>query len=200
MQDQMLTALYEGVVVDNADPLRIGRVKVRIPGVIEPASDWAIPLGAPGGGSNTRGMFFVPEVGSEVAVFFKLGDVDHPRYMPSAWGMPKGVPDSPSFVLTDIETGDKIQPEDVHKVRGIQTRNWNIILDDRDGKEILKIMDRNPDANSKGVIVELDGVRKGIRIAGTTAVMVECDGVVNVDAGLGLFLNGRKVRRGGGEI
>lgn len=198
--DPRFTALYDGVVTNNADPKRLGRVKVRVPGMIEPESAWAIPVGGSGGGSNTRGFFFVPEVGAEVAVFFKQGDVDFPRYMPSAWGNTKGVPDSPTFVINDIETGESLPPEDTVKVKGIQTRSWNIILDDREGKEILKIMDRNPNPNSRGVIIELDGVSKGVRIAGTSAIMVECDGVINIEAGLGLFLNKRKVRRGGGEI
>ena len=198
--DPRFVSMYDGVVVDNQDPLRLGRVKVRVPGLLEPSSRWALPFGAPGGGSNTRGFYFPPEVGAEVQVMFKQGDTDHPRYTPGAWGVTDGEPDTPSFVRTDLETGEEISPENAVKVRGIETKNWQIVFDDREGVEILKIIDRNPDENSLGVVVELDGAKKGVRIAGTSAIQVECNGVIHVDGGLGLFLQGRKVRRGGGEI
>src|SRR5215831_13124728 len=73
--DPRYTALYIGHVVDRADPEGLGRVRVRIPGLVEPASAWAYPLGTLGGGSDRRGFFCVPEQGAEVGVLFCQGDV-----------------------------------------------------------------------------------------------------------------------------
>jgi hypothetical protein len=68
--------LYIGVVVKRDDDEKLARVKVRIPGLIEPMSAWAFPLGTVGGGSDARGFYAVPEEGAEVGVLFHQGDVD----------------------------------------------------------------------------------------------------------------------------
>ena len=52
--DPKFHGFYDGVVVDNRDPLRVGRVRVRIPGLVEPFSSWALPMANPGGGSDSR--------------------------------------------------------------------------------------------------------------------------------------------------
>lgn len=70
-----LDGLHVGEVVDREDPEGLGRVRVRIPGLVEPASAWAWPLGTLGGGSDRRGFFCVPEKGAEVGVLFHQGDV-----------------------------------------------------------------------------------------------------------------------------
>lgn len=51
-------------------PKGFGRVRVRIPGLIEPASVSAFPLGTVGGGSERCGFFAVPEKGAKVGVLF----------------------------------------------------------------------------------------------------------------------------------
>src|SRR6185503_13488238 len=79
--DQRLLGLHVGHVVDRADPLKLGRVRIRIPGLIQAASAWAFPLGTLGGGSDRRGFFAVPEDGAEVGVLFQEGDVERPYYL-----------------------------------------------------------------------------------------------------------------------
>lgn len=84
--------LYEGKVAYTADPLNLGRVKVRIPlkndltGVQLPgypessakapveALPWAWPCAMPG-------TFVVPEVGSTVIVAFRQGNNEYPVYL-----------------------------------------------------------------------------------------------------------------------
>ena len=48
--DTRLLGLYVGYVTHRRDPERLGRVRVCIPGVLEPHSAWAWPLGTAGGG------------------------------------------------------------------------------------------------------------------------------------------------------
>ncbi|HEU4405503.1 MAG TPA: phage baseplate assembly protein V, partial [Polyangiaceae bacterium] len=71
--DTRLLGLYIGYVTDRDDPERLGRVRLCIPGVLEPHSAWAWPLGTGGGGSKDCGFFAVPEVGAEVGVLFNQG-------------------------------------------------------------------------------------------------------------------------------
>lgn len=79
-----LDIAYRGKVVNNQDPLQIGRVQVNIPGLIEGTlgSDgtWNLPWTyqkspAMLGGNGFSSSFAVPENGSEVFVEFPYGDV-----------------------------------------------------------------------------------------------------------------------------
>ena len=69
MGDARFFAVYEGTVFDRADPKKVGRVRVEIPGLMDnPASGWAWPIGMPGGGTAQQGMKWIPKVGAEVVV------------------------------------------------------------------------------------------------------------------------------------
>lgn len=86
--------LYIGEVVDNDDPIALKRVKVLIPGVCEPTSPWALPLGCMLG--TDEGQSIVPRIGAMVGVFFNGGSVQNPCYMPGPYGKRNGVSDVPS--------------------------------------------------------------------------------------------------------
>ncbi len=84
--------LQMGYVPHREDPEQLGRVRVCVPGLLEPHSPWAFPLGTSGGGSKGYGLFAVPQLGAEVAVFFKEGgDLGAPYYSCGHWGKPGGV-------------------------------------------------------------------------------------------------------------
>lgn len=95
-----LPYLYPASVVNNQDPTGQRRVKVKIPGLIEPESPWALPMGSAGGGTELRGGVIVPEVGATVAVQFAFGDPAYPYYIsgPQSVGEPKEA-DPDKFVL-----------------------------------------------------------------------------------------------------
>ncbi|WP_446745336.1 phage baseplate assembly protein V [Silvibacterium acidisoli] len=82
---------YRGTVLDNIDPLQIGRLMVFIPDVsnILP-STWATPC-VPFAGIQS-GFHAVPEVGSGVWVEFEQGDPDFPIWVGSYWGAAEEVP------------------------------------------------------------------------------------------------------------
>lgn len=180
--------LYEGVVVNNEDPLRLGRVTLMVPGVVEPESGWAFPIGCPGGGSRQNGWYHAPKIGAEVSVMFVQGDVDEPRFWVGPWGAPNGVPDSPSFA-SELSAADAVQ------VHGMQSDRWEIVIDDRPGHESVRIKDRLHD----GDVLEIDGVRHGVTISGTAAVVIKSVGVVTIDA-LQVLINGRVVKPTGDPI
>jgi uncharacterized protein involved in type VI secretion and phage assembly len=97
---------YRGTVINNIDPLQIGRIQVMVPDVsnIIPSS-WAMPC-VPIAGKQ-MGTFFVPQIGSGVWVEFEQGNPDYPIWTGCFWGTAAEVPAlalagnpvSPSIVL-----------------------------------------------------------------------------------------------------
>lgn len=186
--DDGLVGLYDGVVVDNLDPLCNGRVRVMVPGLIEPASGWAMPIGGTGGGSSGQGFYRVPKIGAEVSVQFAQGNIDAPRFLVGPWGAPGGVPDAPTYLHA-------LTPAEAVQVGVMQTDRWEIVLDDRPGQATLRIRDLMFPTD----VVEIDGVTHGVTISGTAAVVIKSIGVVSIE-GLQILLNGRLVRPSGDPI
>lgn len=82
---------YRGTVINNVDPLQIGRLQVMVPDVSNiMLSSWAMPC-APVAGIQT-GMFAVPIIGSGVWMEFEQGDSDYPIWVGCFWGTAAEVP------------------------------------------------------------------------------------------------------------
>jgi uncharacterized protein involved in type VI secretion and phage assembly len=76
---------FKGQVVNNVDPLLIGRIQVRVSDVSAvPLATWAMPC-VPVAGIN-MGIFTVPPIGSGVWVEFERGDPDYPIWVGGFWG------------------------------------------------------------------------------------------------------------------
>ena len=82
---------YRGTVINNVDPMQIGRIQVMAPDVSNVMlSSWAMPC-VPVAGLN-MGMFTVPLIGAGVWVEFEQGDPDYPIWVGGFWGMAAEVP------------------------------------------------------------------------------------------------------------
>ena len=82
---------FRGSVVDNADPERLGRVRVLVPDVLGSVpSSWAMPC-VPVAGPQ-MGVWIVPPVGAGVWVEFEQGDPDYPIWVGGWWGTSAEVP------------------------------------------------------------------------------------------------------------
>jgi uncharacterized protein involved in type VI secretion and phage assembly len=82
---------YRATVVNNVDPMQIGRIQVSCPDVGEMVpSSWAMPC-VPVAGVN-MGVFTVPMPGSGVWVEFEQGDPDYPIWVGGYWGLAAEVP------------------------------------------------------------------------------------------------------------
>ena len=97
---------YRGTVLNNVDPMQIGRIQVIVPDVstVLPSS-WAMPC-VPIAGKQ-MGTYVVPQVGAGVWVEFEQGDPDYPIWVGGFWGIVAevptlalaGIPASPNIVL-----------------------------------------------------------------------------------------------------
>lgn len=82
---------YRGTVLDNIDPLQMGRLMVQVPDVSNVLpSTWALPCVAFAGIQS--GLFAVPEIGSGVWIEFEQGDPDYPIWVGCFWGSAAEVP------------------------------------------------------------------------------------------------------------
>jgi len=82
---------YRGTVLNNVDPMQIGRIQAIVPDVsaVIPTS-WAMPC-APVGGLQ-MGMVTVPLIGAGVWIEFEQGDPDYPIWSGCFWGSAAEVP------------------------------------------------------------------------------------------------------------
>jgi uncharacterized protein involved in type VI secretion and phage assembly len=97
---------YRGVVINNVDPMRIGRIQASVPDVGSAIpTTWAmacVPLTGKGSGT-----YLVPQIGAGVWIEFEQGDPEFPIWTGCFWGSSQEVPSlaqqgnplSPSIIL-----------------------------------------------------------------------------------------------------
>lgn len=139
-------SLYVGFVIDRNDPKGLGRVTVKIPGLLDkqPFSNFAFPLGMAGGGAAQRGRFQPPNVGAMVGVLFYLGDINRPYYLYGHWG--EGEAPTNSAVVGD-DSGNY----------PTETKEWLVEIDDR-SPNILRVSHK-----TTGDKIELDGTTRNLK-------------------------------------
>ena len=124
--DQKRYGKYRGIVIDNADPEKRARLKLRIPSVLaDQDTDWALPC-LPYGGLDQQGMFMVPDVDSQIWVEFEEGDIHRPIWVGTFWQQESDVP----------EDAAKEEPT----TRLFQTKSGHILqFDDEEGEEQFRL-------------------------------------------------------------
>jgi uncharacterized protein involved in type VI secretion and phage assembly len=117
-----------GVVTNNQDPDKLGRVKVKFPWLSnEDESYWA-RIAAPMAGKD-RGAYFLPEVDDEVLVVFERGDLRFPYILGGLWN--------------GQDTPPANNEDGKNNVRMIKSRSGHVIrLNDEEGKEKIEITDK----------------------------------------------------------
>jgi uncharacterized protein involved in type VI secretion and phage assembly len=82
--------IYRGTVVNNIDPMQMGRIMVIVPNVGGTTSSWAMPC-VPLAGTQ-MGTFMVPPVGANVWMQFEGGDPNYPVWTGGYWSTAADVP------------------------------------------------------------------------------------------------------------
>ncbi|HVK83345.1 MAG TPA: phage baseplate assembly protein V [Kofleriaceae bacterium] len=111
-----------GIVTDNQDPDKLGRVKVKIPVLLEQETTWWAPIIMLGAGKN-RGWFFIPEPDDEVLILFEQGHMDRPLVVGALWNGK----DKPHEKNTDGKNGRRV----------IKSRAGSRIIFDDEKKELI---------------------------------------------------------------
>ncbi|HEX4963868.1 MAG TPA: phage baseplate assembly protein V [Thermoanaerobaculia bacterium] len=147
---------YRGFVVDDADPEKRGRLRVRVPSVIGgEETAWALPC-IPYGGGAGYGFFAVPPVDSQVWVEFEEGELAQPVWTGTFWqqqGDPPaeataGEKPTAHVLKTPAEHLLVLDDEkDKEKIRLVHKKGTEIAIDE---KGILTLTD------SGGSVVTLD--------------------------------------------
>ncbi len=108
---------FRGIVTDNKDPQKRGRLKLRVPSVLgDQETDWALPC-LPLGGLKEQGLFLVPEVGAQGWVEFEEGDINRPIWTGTFWQQESDVPqeaakEEPTTRVLKTPTGHTLQFDD----------------------------------------------------------------------------------------
>jgi phage protein D len=119
--------LLIGIVSNNKDPKKWGRVRVKFPTLTEEhESDWA-RIVAIGAGAN-RGFDCLPEVNDEVLVGFEHGDIHRPFVIGGVWNGK----DAPPANVDESVVGGKV------RLRTFKTRTGHILQFVEEDKGISK--------------------------------------------------------------
>jgi len=123
--------LYDGKVIDNADPKGLGRVRALCPAINLTKEDdvsndfWMMPcmpgLGVDPETGNMTGVFHPPDVGTNVWIMFNYGDPEYPVYM-GGW-------------MTEANVSDTFASEDAYK-KGIRTKTGHYLRMNDDPEDL----------------------------------------------------------------
>ncbi|HEV2708098.1 MAG TPA: phage baseplate assembly protein V [Pyrinomonadaceae bacterium] len=219
MNDELLTRLVERVesrfygkyrafVVDNADPEKRGRLRVKVPSVLgdEVVSGWALPC-APYGGAPDEGFFFIPPTGAGVWVEFEAGNLEYPVWVGAFWSKPGGEPETPKINAADgskqdtqhpptrkilkTQKGHTLQFEDAdddEMILLVEAKNGHVVSLNKDG---IKTTDG---ANGHEVFLDSSGVTVTDGVNGGNKITLSSGGVTVEDK------NGNKITMGAGSV
>ncbi len=145
-----IQGIIPGIVSNNQDPEKLGRIKVNLPfiGTDDDASNqeatgiesnWAPIMSFAAG--KQHGGYFLPEIDDEVLVAFLNGDINHPYVLGALWN----AQDTPPQTNTDGK----------NNIKQITTRSGNTLLfDDTEGKARIQLYDK--DQKDEIIISESD--------------------------------------------
>lgn len=216
VEEGQLRGVATGIVTDNQDPDRMGRVKVRLPWLDDEADTPWLPVATWMGGSRT-GVSFIPEPGDMVVLGFDHGDLNHGYVL----GVVRTTNEPPPYDNEDgrnhvrcvvsrsghelrfIDDPDNQQQKLILKTAG----GHELVLDDSDGSRAVRIKTRGgheivlDDAQGSEKIAVTDGrgnsltlsATDGVALKGATRLLIEAP-EITVDAKTTLTLKGQLVR------
>lgn len=154
---------YRAIVTDNDDPLKSGRVKVRVLPMFYGASDdslpWAIMADTSMGGFSNVGGSNIPVVNSHVWVFFEAGDHRYPVVFAGAPAIENGVPDLP---VLSRESDEIVSSINSKRKTGVETSTGS--WDEPDSAYGAQYPNNKVFKTKKGIVVEMDDTDGNVRL------------------------------------
>ena len=193
-----ISGVVVGIVTDNADPEKLGRVKLTFPWRdADDESYWA-RVATPMAGAG-MGTYFLPEVDDEVLVAFEDGDIHKPFVIGSLWNGKQKPPQKNKEGKNDVRevrsrSDHTIQFDDAKEGSiTIQTSKGNeIVIDDSGGSETIAIRDDEQkntitlDSSSGEVSIDADSKLKlsaqTVDITGKKKVKITGNQQVNISS------------------
>src|SRR3954451_19745061 len=165
---ERIYGVVTGVVSDNQDPDKMGRVKVKFPWLADDAVSFWARVAAPGAGKDA-GVTWLPSVSDEVLCAFEHGDMDHPIVLGGLWN---GKDVIPFNYDEDLDNGTVtyfgFTSRTGHKISFFEGQNDSTI----------QLLTANGEVN-----VVLDDKNKELKVESTGKVTVDAKGDVSVKAG-----------------
>lgn len=164
--NENLSGIYRAIVEDNRDPMKLARIRIRVPMIHGVANGknyldttklpWATPI-TPTGSGYDHGSCLVPDVGDIVFVMFEDNDRNYPLYLGGCYGKSgdyKYYGDETDPTLYNgtqwtFPKGLSEVPNEVYNESGSPTgkviykspKGATIIVEEQDGDESIKILD-----------------------------------------------------------
>lgn len=180
-----------GIVTNNSDPEKRGRVKVNLPWRGENDESYWARIASPMAG-NERGIVFYPEVGDEVLVAFDRGDITFPYVIGALWNGQDKPPETNADGKNNIRkirsrSGHELifNDDDKNKQEKIEIHTkggHRIILDDSSGKEKIEIVDKS--GNNK---ITIDSVQNSIAMESAMKLTIKAN-MVEIEGSTSLTL------------
>lgn len=158
-----------GVVIDNADPDGLHRIRAQVPGITD-ETRWAWPRTS-GGGSPQRGGHIVPHVGADVIIEFIGGDPNGKVLYSAAWW---GVPDAGSEMPDDVRN---VPATEAANVQSLQFDRLRFTVNENEGKRSFTIVD-----SRTGDALVWDLERGVIMLSATSGIILKADGIIRIEA------------------
>jgi uncharacterized protein involved in type VI secretion and phage assembly len=193
-----------GLVTDNKDPQKLGRVKIKFPVLSDSdTSYWApiIMLGA----SKNRGWFFIPEKDDEVLCLFEHGELERPLVVGALWNGKDKPPDknpggNPRRVIKSRQGSKIIFDDDQNKlIIEDGTGKGRITLDAGGNKIVIEAIDgdvcfQSPAGDTK-VVAKTAAFKAGtnVEIHAGSAMAWGTDATAKINGGGGVTMTGAKV-------
>ena len=169
---------YRGIVVDNQDPAKLGRLKLSVPSVLgsDVVTGWAMPC-TPYGGAANQGFLYIPDAGAAVWTEFEEGDLEFPIWVGSFWSQPNSESELPKPNKgSDGSEESDIQDPPTSKI--IKTAKGHTLqFEDADGSEMILLRE-----GKKGHFLTMD--QNGITVtdANANTIQFTSDGITVQDA------------------
>jgi uncharacterized protein involved in type VI secretion and phage assembly len=186
-----------GIVTNNQDPEKLGRVKVKFPWLAaDYASSWARTVQISAG--NHYGAVMLPEVGDEVLVGFDQADFDTPYVLGGLYNG-KDQPATAPYELVEANSGKvaarRLVSRTGHKLEMVETTAADdaVRLATGDGKHLLEL-----DKKGTKVTVKSDGTvliegSRGVTIDAKTGPLDLKGGTVSIKSTGSLKIDGATV-------